>query len=475
MTSMRRAVWGLWFGLLAACGSTGDGGGESTSEVADGTCGIAGCDDSVTTTVATTGSGEGGSADSGSTGGAATSGLPCDVADVVERNCLLCHAPPDGLFGAPMSLASAADWQVPAITAPTNKVYELAAQRIDDPVSPMPQNMVMSDADKATLHAWFDAGAPADEGADCGDTTTGGDTDGGVGPDALPCEPTHTFVAGAGDGSGDAFHVPENGADNLYMCFTFASPFGTEVQGTAWAPITDDERVLHHWILFRTQEPQVDGGAGPCNMPSDAVFVSGWAPGGQNFVMPDDVGLELGGPDNYYILQVHYHNVAHHADALDRSGVAFCTTEAPRAHTAGVLTFGTTSIDVPAGATGATATGHCPSSITSLLPVDLNVLASFPHMHGLGRQFDTTVTRAGQDLTLVDVPAFSFDNQVSYIHDPPFVLKAGDSITTTCTYDNPGGSPVHFGERTEDEMCFNFALMWPIEILPPQYRICMTD
>lgn len=397
------------------------------------------------------------------------SGLPCDVADVISRNCAMCHSDPPK-FGAPMTLVNHEGWLVPAIGDPALTVAQLADMRIEDTVSPMPPTGQMAQADRDVLHAWIADGAPGDPDSDCTPTDDTGDDP--VGPDALPCEPSHTIVAHTG-GSDEPFHVPEAGADNLYMCFTFASPFASAVQGTAWAPITDDERVLHHWILFRTKTPQADGGAGPCNMPSDAVFVSGWAPGGQNFVMPDDVGLELGGPDDYFILQVHYHNAAHHADAFDKSGVAFCTTDTPRTHTAGVITFGTTDISIPAGAEGAQAVGNCPSSITSYLPTTLYALASFPHMHQLGRSFSTEVTRGGEQLTLVDVPQFSFDNQISYIHDPPFEILAGDSLTTTCTYDNPTGSPVGFGEKTEDEMCFNFALIYPIDILPEEYRICV--
>ena len=48
------------------------------------------------------------------------------------------------------------------------------------------------------------------------------------------------------------------------------------------------------------------------------------------------------------------------------------------------------------------------------------------------------------------------------------------SLTTTCTYDNPDGGPVGFGEDTEDEMCFNFVLTYPIDIVPADYRVCMT-
>jgi len=397
-------------------------------------------------------------------------GLPCDVVDVISRNCFGCHSDPPK-FGAPMPLASHADFQVPAVTDETRPVHEMVAARVVDPERPMPPIQPMTDADRTVLLDWIAAGAPADASSDCTPTDDGDDGD--VGPDALPCEPSHTFLAHA-QGSEEAFHVPESGADNLYMCFTFASPFGASTQATAWAPITDDERVLHHWILFRTATAQPDGGVGPCNMPGDAVFVSGWAPGGQNFVMPDDVGLELGGDTGSYILQVHYHNTAGYADALDRSGVALCTTDTPRANTAGVLTLGTLNIDIPAGAAEATATGTCPSQLTSLLPTPLQTLASFPHMHQRGRSFRTTITRGGVESTLVDVPAFSFDNQISYPNDPPIEIRAGDTLTTTCTYENTDGPAAGFGERTEDEMCFNFVLTYPIDIIPEDYRVCMT-
>lgn len=468
-----------WFAAgVAACGGTTSALDEGPDP--DGTCGLAGCEGSVSDTVGTTGAGTTGgpgptTADPDDTGTPA-GGLPCDVADVVARNCALCHSAPDGVYGAPMALEAYENWIVPAVSDPTLSVAQMAALRIEDPVAPMPQGAVMSDEDKAVLHAWFDAGTPADPDADCGsDTETDGDTGDGVGPDALPCEPSHFFVANAGGGSAEPFHVPEQGADNLYMCFTFASPFADPTLATAWAPITDDERVLHHWILFRTDTPQPDGGAGPCDMPSDAVFVSGWAPGGQNYVMPDDVALELGGPGDYYILQVHYHNTANYADALDASGVALCTTETPRANTAGVLTLGTTSIDIPAGGQDVTASGVCPAAITTFLPAPLNVMSSFPHMHQLGRSFETIVSRGGQQLSLVDVPNFDFNSQISYDNDPPFQIMPGDALTTTCTYDNPNGYDVGFGEDTEDEMCFNFAMVYPIEIIPEDYRICLID
>jgi len=424
----------------------------------DADCSDGRCDDDSGGGAVDTGddpSASGGDADGGP---ASDRGLPCDVQDVIDRHCTSCH---DAMprFGAPMSLYDVDAWRVPTPTDPTQTVAQRAALRLVDEARPMPATGQLPPDDLAVLQAWIDAGAPADDAA-CGG---GPDVPEPAGPDALPCEPTVEFLAHDGDAP---FHVPAQGAANLYQCFTFASPVGPTTQATAWAPITDDARVLHHWILYRTETPQVDGGSGPCNMPSDALFVAGWAPGGGNYELPADVGLELGGADVSFILQVHYHNVSGHTDALDRSGVAMCVVDEPREHTAGIVTLGTVGINIPAGAESHEVQGTCPSWITSYLPAPLHAIASFPHMHELGRGLKTEILRGGESgpaQTLVDVPNFSFESQTYYPHEPEILVNPGDALRTTCRYDNQDGGTVHFGEATEDEMCFNFVMVWPIE------------
>ncbi|MCA9651619.1 MAG: hypothetical protein H6712_17520 [Myxococcales bacterium] len=66
---------------------------------------------------------------------------------------------------------------------------------------------------------------------------------------------------------------------------------------------------------------------------------------------------------------------------------------------------------------------------------------------------------------LTEVPFYDFNNQAFYANDPPVQIMPGDAIRTTCTYDNPHDFPVHFGEATEDEMCFNFVMAYPIEMV----------
>ena len=50
----------------------------------------------------------------------------------------------------------------------------------------------------------------------------------------------------------------------------------------------------------------------------------------------------------------------------------------------------------------------------------------------------------------------------------PAVINPGDRLETTCSFTNTTDTMVTFGERTEDEMCFNFVLAWPANALQSQ-------
>ncbi|HET6583774.1 MAG TPA: hypothetical protein VFG69_10005 [Nannocystaceae bacterium] len=383
--------------------------------------------------------------------------------DVLRANCQGCHGDPPA-FGAPMPLVDFADLHVPAVTDPTRKVLEMVAERVVDEAKPMPPTTGMEASDRDVLLQWIAAGAPEDPTADCGEVDDGGEDTGDA---ALPCEPDLVLTAHA-NASAEKFQVPSVGADNLYMCFAFEAPFDVPTQATAWAPIIDDERVVHHWILYRTTAAQIEGAASPCDvtLQLSTEFVAGWAPGGGNVVMPDDVGLELGGPGDWYLLQVHYNNTAQYTDALDQSGVAFCTTDTPREKTAGILSLGSIGISIPAGAEDHQVQGTCTGFSTFFWP-ELHLMGASAHMHELGRAMRTDVHHLdGATETVLDVPAFDFDSQGMYMLDPEIVVKPGDTLTTTCTYDNPNAWPVFFGEGTNDEMCFDFVLAYPIDALP---------
>jgi Copper type II ascorbate-dependent monooxygenase, C-terminal domain/Copper type II ascorbate-dependent monooxygenase, N-terminal domain len=440
--------------VLLACTSTGGGadseGGTGSAVDSTGACVTAPCDgtDGV---------------DTGTPGGS----LPCDVEAILAAHCQSCHAATPK-FGAPMSLVDYADLMVPAVTDPTRSVGALVAERMVAEQLPMPPTDDVADADVAIVTEWIAAGMPAAaDTCDPPDTTDTSDETGEPPPE-LPCDDPVLITANGGDGA--KFEVPD--VDDLYQCFTFASPFSGDEHGIAWAPIIDDERVIHHWLLLRAPDGTEPGQSVPCGDPfaGNGALLMGWAPGAPSFTLPDDVGLELPGPGEVLTLQIHYNNIAGYTDASDASGVALCAGPA-RANTAATVWLGTLNIDIPAGAEGYSTSGSCD---TALLQQPINILSSWPHMHQFGASLKTEVLRGGDPANsemLVEVADWNFNNQIYYPHEPAVVIDPGDVLRTTCTYDNPTDHGVGVGEGTGDEMCFNFALVYPIEAVGP-FRQC---
>jgi len=406
--------------------------------------------------------------DDSSETGVVSDALPCDVQEFLDANCWMCHdASPS--FGAPMPLATRTDFEVPATSDPTEAVHERVLARITDPAEPMPATGMLPADQRAVLEDWIADGRPPGDG-NCMIGDDDDDDDDDTTPE-VPCDDPDIFTASAADGGGGGFEVPI--VDDLYACFVLDIPFAAIEQGTAWGPVIDDDRVVHHMLLLRTNDPTLTPGEVVPNcevITLSSTMLMGWGPGSGVYEMPEDAGLELPDPGERLVLQIHYNNTAGYDDAVDASGFAVCTTDEPREHNAATLWLGTTDIAIGANSTG-TATGDCD---TTGLSEPFTMLMSWPHMHQHGSQFVTDVLRSGGGTDpVVDVPAYDFDSQIYYPHDPAIVVEPGDVLRTTCTYDNTTGSDVYWGEATDQEMCFNFATVYPIELFDPQGRFCV--
>lgn len=432
--------------------------------------------------------------------------LPCDVAKVLHDRCWDCHGP-TLQFTAPMHLTSWEDTQAASTEEPSKPIYARIEQRIHDVANPMPPASWPTRPtanDIAVLDRWTAAGAPAGDrsqaacqppgspagtggspagggggvggaaGAATGSGGTGASGSDGTGglavgpppladggylpPEAdggdLPVEPspsecTMVSMHARKDASGVPFPVPTGEG---YYCFSFHVAFNGKTQGLGFYKHLDNTQVIHHWLLYKMVTPQFDGLAIGCvGFHSDGALLAGWAPGGSDWFLPKDVGMDLGSGD--FILEVHYNNNG--APTTDSSGVDVCTTTNLRPNTAGLFWLGTMDINIPAGSTG-TAQSHC----TPQIQQPLHVLRSWPHMHRLGRHLTTLVTRGGSGLVepVVDV-AFDFNSQNQY--NTPLLVYPGDRLDTTCTYDNATTSSVGFGESTTSEMCFDFTVAYP--------------
>ena len=81
-------------------------------------------------------------------------------------------------------------------------------------------------------------------------------------------------------------------------------------------------------------------------------------------------------------------------------------------------------------------------------------------MHELGMEFDGWIERANGDHDeLIRLTGWSFEAQLYYMMDT--LIDEGDRVGTRCGFRNNTGKPAHSGNRTQDEMCFNFAFIGP--------------
>jgi hypothetical protein len=382
---------------------------------------------------------------------AAKTPLPCDVRQELASHCWGCHG--ETLqYTAPMTLVSLEDFHKPAPSDPSLTVAELVESRIHDEQNPMPPRPLPSldSAELVALDAWLDSGAH------------------GSGPPACGMLPSAMAGAGAANlaaedgGAVDAqavgvtcvelrAHAPKRttpfnliNAKDVYECFEFNAPWGSrEVYGVSFKPRVDNSSVLHHMLLYQHSNTVTDGGLGAClRSYDDSTLVAAWAPGTGDMIMPDDVGVQLSAAG--YTLQVHYNGTG-----PDRSGLEVCYATEPRAHTAAMHWLGTTQI------AGTTATGVCRPSSTE----PIHTLKYWPHMHRAGEHMKVTINRAdGSDEIWHDAP-FDFARQSFWDSDK--VIMPGDTITTTCSYRQPS----QFGEGTNQEMCFDVVLAYPVGLL----------
>jgi hypothetical protein len=248
-------------------------------------------------------------------------------------------------------------------------------------------------------------------------------------------------------------------ASEFYHDFQQKVPYTKQFWALSTKPIIDNNKVLHHWLLFQMGSPGTDGSnTDEIGLQLNNSMLTGWAPGGNPLDMPAGVGLEMPAVGGFLMIEFHYYNTTGTTQP-DRSGVRICGTYEQPTNPASLTWLGTESINIPANAMG-TATGTCS---TWKKNGDVHFIQTVPHMHKLGTHMKTVINRSGggQDV-LVDQP-FEFSDQRAYPID--IVAHAQDTFTTTCTWMNTTSASVGFGTSTTSEMCYNFVVYYPAHAL----------
>ena len=397
-------------------------------------------------------------------GGAAnTTGLPCDVQEVLETNCQLCHGNPP-TFGAPMPLMTRADFAASSAQYPGSTVAQRVLARIsaDNPSAamPPPSQDPMPASDANILKQWINSGLRTSSEA-CETGGRGPADSPGFGtytPPDSECDYIQELRAHGGQSPNDTSDfTPRGFGTDFYEVFYHTPKWTEKVHTIRIDPIIDNATILHHWLLYMEPNNGRGNGTHQSNIglhSANSQLLSGWAPGNKSIPLGREVGMQtIQGPNARFAIEIHYNMSANPVDRGDRSGARLCVTRNLRPREASVHWLGTQAI---VGVGRFNAAGNCSVKNES------HIISYSPHMHETGIHMSSIITRSnGSKETIVDKPFGFTDQQIFPVENATgeIVVRPGDKILTTCTYNSPGF--ITFGPATSQEMCYNFVVAWP--------------
>jgi tetratricopeptide (TPR) repeat protein len=383
-----------------------------------------------------------------------------DIAPILYRACARCHRPGEA---GPFSLLTYADAKLHA-----RQIAALTKRRFMPPWLPEPgqlkfaDELRLSDNEIARIQAWVEQGAAEGD------------------PSDLP--PVPKFVEGWQLGKPDvilkatkSYALPPSGSDN-YWNFVFRAP----VDRTRWLKAMEirpgDKRLVHHANVLvdrqqngrlREQQP----GAGFAGMEltieseifdPDSHFLF-WKPGSIPYVEPDGMALRLD-KNADLILNTHLQPSGKPETIQPTLGLYF-TDQPATLHPILLQLENDRMLDIPAG------DKHFVVTDEFTLPVNVDLLAIYPHAHYLGKDLRAVAKFPdGRSEILIHIPDWNLAWQAVYRYAQPVKLPKGTTISMNFAYDNsddnvrnPNDPPqrVVAGNRAVDEM----AHLW-LQVLP---------
>jgi tetratricopeptide (TPR) repeat protein len=266
-----------------------------------------------------------------------------------------------------------------------------------------------------------------------------------------------------------SFDLPAGGQD-VYWNFIF----NPDIKQTRYVKAIEirpgERRLVHHanLIVDRSGSSQGKGFSGMdltiMRSPFDPVghFLF-WKPGAAPHVEGDGFSWRLD-PGNELILNAHLQPSGKPEEVRPTIGLYF--TDHPPTRFPMLLEMeNDRALAIPAGA------GDFVIADDFRLPLDVDVLAVYPHAHYLGKLLEAYATLpSGEKKWLVRIPDWNQDWQAVYYYREPLFLPKGTAISMRYHYDNSGGNVrnpnrpprlVQAGNQATDEM----GHLW-LQVLP---------
>jgi len=383
-----------------------------------------------------------------------------DIAPILFRNCAACHH--SGGAG-PFSLLTYQDARQHG-----RQIAAVTRTRLMPPWLPEPGNLKfadelrLSDQEIATIQEWVQQGAV--EGS----------------PSDLPARPE--FAEGWELGKPDLvltarkpFVLPASGTDQYW---NFILPVA--ISQTRWLKSIEirpgQKHLVHHANVLvdraqasRGREKAPGSGFGGMEIrlesevfDPDSHFLF-WKPGTIPYVEPDGMALRLDkGTD--LVLNMHLQPSGKSEVILPSIGLYF--TDQPATRYPMLLQIeNDAALDIPPGEKNFVV------SDALTLPVDVDLLAIYPHAHYLGKDMlALAILPDGTGKTLIHIKQWDLNWQAVYRYMEPVFLPKGTVVSMRYSYDNSEGNranPNHppqgvtAGNRASDEM----AHLW-LQVLP---------
>lgn len=216
--------------------------------------------------------------------------------------------------------------------------------------------------------------------------------------------------------------------------------------------------VVHHVVVFllppaERSKPEEDRRAGDDE--AGGFFVA-YAPGHDALVFPEGFGKKLPAGSR---LKFQMHFTPNGTATADQTRLGFVFSDKQPEHLCHVAGIANPKLSIPPGADNHAVTA------SQAIHTDTTILAFFPHMHLRGKAFKyEAVFPDGHTETLLDVPRYDFNWQLSYRLAEPVELPKGSKLILTGWYDNSKNNPanpdpnrtVKWGPQTFDEMMIGY-------------------
>jgi len=261
----------------------------------------------------------------------------------------------------------------------------------------------------------------------------------------------------------EPYEIPADGPD-IYRNFVFdvKIPEGKYLKAAEYRP--GNRKIVHHAALAididgrARREDEADplpGSKGSLSIPGRLLpgSLSAWTPGRDPAPLPEGISFPWH-PGAALMLQLHLHPSG--KPESEQSTVGLYLTDQPPQRSMADLALIARKIDIPAGEK------EYRSKDEFTLPIAMQVLGLFPHMHLIGKDIKLTAhPPEGEPFSLLWINDWDFNWQGFYECAQPVKLPAGTRVVLETVHDNsadnfrnPFNPPqrITYGEQTSNEM-----------------------